>query len=282
MTWRELLAQGSGMLQASGIEDAGLDAWYLLEMLSHMSRAEYLLHQQEEAVPDICARYMALIDRRRQHVPLQHLTGVQEFMGLEFQVSPDVLIPRQDTELLVETALPLVQGKRVLDLCTGSGCIAISLAKLGKPERTDAIDLSGKALELARANAQRLHADVTFWNSNLFENVDSTYDVIVSNPPYINSHVVDTLMPEVREHEPRMALDGGEDGLSFYRRIVSAAGTYLQKNGWLALEIGYDQGSAVCGLLREQGFCSVMCQKDLCGNDRVVSGQYSLHKTQRR
>ncbi|MBO5484250.1 MAG: peptide chain release factor N(5)-glutamine methyltransferase [Lachnospiraceae bacterium] len=272
MTWKALLERGENRLRTAGIADAGLDAWFLMEYISGMSRAGYFLNQEEMASSEKTECYLELINKRCSHIPLQHLTGSQEFMGLEFLVSPEVLIPRQDTELLVENLLPVITGKKVLDLCTGSGCIGISLEKLGNPEKVDAVDLSEKALLVAQENARRLQADVHFSKSDMFQNITETYDVIVSNPPYITSSVINTLMPEVKEHEPRMALDGGEDGLSFYRQIARESKQYLAPNGMLWLEIGYDQGESVSGLLEKEGFNDVKCLKDLCGLDRVVCG----------
>lgn len=273
MTFRELLTEGKSTLTACGIEDAELDAWLLLEYISHMNRAGFFLRQQEEVSEEDIHRYRDLIRQRGSHIPVQHLTGTQEFMGLEFIVSPDVLVPRQDTELLVEKLLPLVADKRVLDICTGSGCIAISLEKLGEPERVDATDISEKALDIARKNAEKLEADVTFYQGDLLENISEKYDIIVSNPPYIATEVVCGLMPEVREHEPLLALDGGRDGLMLYHRLLEQVPSHLEPGGIFAVEIGYDQGRAVSSLFMEHGFEKVECYQDLCGNDRVVMGR---------
>lgn len=274
VVYRELLEEGKRILVQAEIVDAECDAWLLLEHVSGMNRAQFFLHQQDTVPGELEADYRGMLRKRAEHIPLQHLTGTQEFMGLEFQVSPDVLIPRQDTELLVEKLLPHVQGKWVLDVCTGSGCIAISLAVLGKPEQMDAVDLSEKALIQAEKNAKRLGADISFYRSDMLDEITGRYDVIVSNPPYIASKVVDELMPEVQEHEPRMALDGGADGLDLYRRLLAQAPDRLLPGGLLAVEIGYDQRETVMELFREQGFTDVYCDRDLCGNDRVVMGRY--------
>lgn len=273
MTFRELLTEGKNALTVCKIEDAELDAWLLLEHISHMNRAAFFLRQQENASQEDICRYRDLIRQRGSHIPVQHLTGTQEFMGLEFLVSPDVLVPRQDTELLVEKLLPLVSGKSILDVCTGSGCIAISLAKLGVPRRVDATDLSGKALDIAGKNAKKLEADVTFYQGDLLENISEKYDIIVSNPPYIASKVVRGLMPEVREHEPLLALDGGADGLVLYRRLLEQVPPHLETDGIFAVEIGYDQGETVTELFVQHGFEEIECCQDLCGNDRVVMGR---------
>lgn len=274
VVYRELLEEGKHILAQAEIVDAECDAWLLLEHVSGMNRAQFFLHQQDTVPDELEADYRGMLRKRAEHIPLQHLTGTQEFMGLEFQVSPDVLIPRQDTELLVEKLLPHIQGKRVLDVCTGSGCIAISLAVLGKPKQMDAVDLSEKALIQAGKNAKRLGADVSFYRSDMLDKINGRYDVIVSNPPYIASDVVDELMPEVQEHEPRMALDGGADGFDLYRRLLAQAPERLLSGGLLAVEIGYDQREAVMELFREQRFTDVYCDRDLCGNDRVVMGRY--------
>lgn len=273
MTFRELLTEGKNALTACKIEDAELDAWLLLEHISHMNRAAFFLRQQENASQEDICRYRDLIRQRGSHIPVQHLTGTQEFMGLEFMVSPDVLVPRQDTELLVEKLLPLVPGKSILDVCTGSGCIAISLAKLGGPRRVDATDLSEKALDIAGKNAKKLEADVTFYQGDLLENISEKYDIIVSNPPYIATKVVRGLMPEVREHEPLLALDGGADGLVLYRRLLEQVPLHLEPDGIFAVEIGYDQGEIVTELFVQHGFEEIECCQDLCGNDRVVMGR---------
>lgn len=274
VVYRELLEEGKCILAQAEIVDAECDAWLLLEHVSGMNRAQFFLHQQDTVPGELEADYRGMLRKRAEHIPLQHLTGTQEFMGLEFQVSPDVLIPRQDTELLVEKLLPHVHEKRVLDVCTGSGCIAISLAVLGRPEHVDAVDLSEKALIQAEKNAKKLGADISFYRSDMLDEITGRYDVIVSNPPYIASKVVDELMPEVQEHEPRMALDGGADGLDLYRRLLAQAPDRLLPGGLLAVEIGYDQREAVMKLFREQGFTEVHCDRDLCGNDRVVMGRY--------
>ncbi len=276
-TWKELLQEGTHTLEQADVAEAGLDARYLLEELTGWSLAQFFLHQEERADQDSIAAYREQIRKRSRHIPLQHLTGQQEFMGLSFQVNEHVLIPRQDTEVLVEKLLPLVSGKRVLDVCTGSGCIAISLAKLGKPLRVDAVDLSREALEAANINAETLAAEVTFAQGDLLQNVQQTYDVIVSNPPYIATETIRALMPEVREHEPMLALDGGIDGLVIYRRLIPQAWEHLDEDGQLWMEIGYDQGESVPALMKECGFDQVHCYQDLAGLDRVVSGVKKTH-----
>lgn len=269
-TLRELLVWGSSFLKERGIAEYENDAWLLLEHVTGLHRAEYFLRQQDRADTETEDSYCRYIKRRGEHIPLQHLTGVQEFMGLEFAVNEDVLVPRQDTELLVEKVIACSEGKRILDLCTGSGCIAVSVALLGHPASVDAVDLSEKALQVARRNAEALGAQVFFRQSDMLENAEGPYDMIVSNPPYIASETVASLMPEVREHEPLMALDGGRDGLDFYRKIARTAGSCLVAGGVLWLEIGYDQRDSVSALLQQQGFAEITCYRDLAGKNRVI------------
>lgn len=276
MTMEALLQQGVATLEQAEIMNAELDARYLLEHILQIRRVDFLLDRQREVSTEQQEAYMHKIDLRATHVPLQHILGNQEFMGYEFLVNEHVLIPRQDTEVLVETALPLVDGKRVLDLCTGSGCIIISLSKMGYLQQAVGVDLSEEALSVAKENARMLEADVTFLHSDLFEQVTGVYDVIVSNPPYIETETIAGLMEEVRDHEPRMALDGGRDGLDFYRRIVQDSVSYLADGGYLCFEIGCEQGQAVRTLLEEQGFTECRIVKDLAGLDRVVYGQWSV------
>lgn len=275
MTFRQLLMKGENTLVEAGIEDAGIDAWYLLSHVTGMTRSQYFLHCNEE-IDESIKNYESLIEKRATHIPLQHLTGSQEFMGFPFLVSPDVLIPRQDTETLVEEILSKCdkdkKSRKVLDMCTGSGCIAISLALLNEGFSVTASDLSEVALHIAKKNALQLQAQVDFVQGDLFENIDGKYDIIVSNPPYIASQVIETLMPEVKDHEPMSALDGGSDGLDFYKRIAREAPKYLTEGGSLFLEIGHDQGEAVVKLLENAGFLEVECKKDLAGLDRIVFG----------
>ena len=274
MNWRELLKAGKERLIRAEIEDADCDAWILLEYISGLDRARFFLYEQEKVPTDVITKYTEMLEQRSCHIPVQHLTGSQEFMGLEFMVTPDVLIPRQDTELLVETVLPYVKGKKVLDVCTGSGCIAISLALLGQTSATDAVDISEKALKVAKINAGRLHSPVDFYQGDLLEDIKGTYDVIVSNPPYIASGELQKLMPEVHDHEPELALDGGTDGLDFYPRLLQEVTKHLAPGGIFAVEIGYDQGVAVREMFRRNHFEDVKCHQDLCGKDRVIIGRY--------
>ncbi|MCI7795721.1 MAG: peptide chain release factor N(5)-glutamine methyltransferase [Lachnospiraceae bacterium] len=282
-TWGELLAAGKEKLKEAGVAEYDLDAWYLFEHAFGISRMQYFLCSGEQAGPgeEAFASYESGLSRRSKREPLQHILGTQEFMGLEFTVSRHVLIPRQDTEILVETVLSAHKEKNisVLDMCTGSGCIGISLAVLGGYRHVEAADISEEALVVARANAAGIPGagNVCFRQSDLFSEFSpetDRYDVIVSNPPYIPSSVIEGLEPEVRDFEPRNALDGAEDGLLFYRRLAEECGRFLKKNGSVYFEIGYDQGEAVSSLLRSHGFKDTEVIKDLAGKDRVVCGRW--------
>lgn len=273
MTARELLSWGEERLSKAGIEDAKLDAWYLLEYSLPTDRVSFLMKGNASVTEKKKEEYEVLIEKRASHIPVQHLTGVQDFMGFTFKVNEHVLIPRQDTEVLVEEVLKVSKGKKVLDMCTGSGCIIISLAKLGQLESAAAVDISTEALKVARENAASLKAEISFVESDLFEKVEGLYDIIVSNPPYIESEEVEKLEPEVKDHEPRLALDGTEDGLYFYRKIIEEADKYLTENGAIFFEIGYNQGEAVSELLRAKGYQDIKIIKDLPGLDRVVAGK---------
>lgn len=274
-TLRGAYQDGVQDLSDCGIEDASVDAWLLLAYVTGITRTYFLAEGGSLLTGEQQEQYAELISRRGRHIPLQHLTGEQEFMGLSFLVNEHVLIPRQDTEILVEETLGrLGSGMRVLDLCTGSGCIAISLKKLGEDLQVDAADISGEALAVAAENAKRLDVEVRLIQSDLFENISEQYDVIVSNPPYIRTDVIETLSEEVRLHEPYGALDGRDDGLYFYRRIIRESRTYLNQNGWLLFEIGYDQADEVTALMSGNGFSDVTVVRDLAGLDRVVLGRF--------
>ena len=276
MTYRECYEQGCRTLQAAGIEEAALDARLLLEAVCGTDRNDLLVHGEQPVAPEAEEKYLNWIRQRAEHIPLQQLTGEQGFMGLTFSVNEHVLIPRQDTEILVEEVLKeLHDGMRVLDMCTGSGCILLSLLHYSNDCEGLGVDLSAEALEVAGRNVLKVltpekaeHAH--FLQSDLFEKVEGKFEIIVSNPPYIASAEVEKLMPEVRDHEPRMALDGTEDGLYFYRRIIEEAGKHLVSSGMLFFEIGYDQGQAVSELMRTEGYCEVQVVQDYAGLDRVV------------
>lgn len=272
-TYGEMLLYGKEYLKQHDIADADVDAWYLLAHVCGIDRAEFLLGREEIVAEKDYKLYTSLLKKRGSHTPLQLITGVQEFMGLEFNVSSDVLIPRQDTENLVLEVLKICKGKSVLDMCTGSGCIIISLAKLESLKKAVGVDISEKALSIALKNAEQHKVKVEFIESDLFANVEGMYDVIISNPPYIPTKDIEKLMAEVKDHEPIIALDGDKDGLSFYKRIGNVINEYLAPNGYIFLEIGYDQGLAVRSILENSGIEDIKVIKDLSGLDRVIYGR---------
>ena len=277
-SYRELFNYGKAVLKKSGVAETEPDAWLLMEYVFDIDRTWYFLHQEEEAGEEKAEQYARLLEKRAQHIPLQQLTCQAWFYGLKFYVNEHVLIPRQDTEILVEEVLKEARGRKglkVLDLCTGSGCILLSLLEHLEQAQGMGADLSEQALLVAEKNAQiqGKTKQTRFVRSDLFEAVCGQFDILVSNPPYIQTAVIRELMDEVRLYEPRMALDGHEDGLYFYREIAAHAGEYLKGNGILAFEIGYDQGEAVSGLLEKEGYREIRIVKDLAGLDRVVIGR---------
>lgn len=269
---RDIINKAQNTLEAAGIADSQVDSWLLAEFVFGITRAKYYANMQMTVDGKSAEKYNELVNQRAGHIPLQYLVGTQEFMGLTFKVNENVLIPRQDTELLVENVADcLGNGERtVLDMCTGSGCIAVSIDRLSKDSKVTAVDISEKALEVAQENNRFNNANVTFIQSDLFTNVTGRYDIIVSNPPYIRTDEIPKLMEEVKSHEPVMALDGMEDGLYFYKKICNEASDYLNDNGKIFFEIGYDQGYDVSEILRQNRFCNIEVLKDLSGNDRVV------------
>lgn len=275
-TYKVLLKAAREFLKNNGIADGDVDAWYLLAHVFGINRADFFMHGNEESLAEKALEYKALIDKRALHIPLQYLIGTQEFMGLTFEVNENVLIPRQDTEILVEEVLKISEGKSVLDMCTGSGCIILSLAKLGNIKKAIGVDISINALQIANKNAKNLNLDVDFIHSDLFQNVVGNYDIIVSNPPYIKSEELLYLMPEVKDHEPLQALEAGADGLDYYKRIISEITGFLTPGGYVFFEIGYDQGEAVSEMLHEVGFVDIYIKKDFSGLDRIVCGKRSF------
>ena len=262
---------GSTVLAQAGVAEAKLDAWLLLETVCRINRTFYYSHMEEALTLEQQSEYEIAVKKRAERIPLQYITGEQEFMGLNFKVNSNVLIPRQDTETLVEEALKICQpGMKVLDLGTGSGCIVISIMKNAPGMTATGSDISKQALLVAKENGKLHEADIEWVRSNLYENITGRYDLIVSNPPYIAQADMLNLMPEVRDFEPAGALDGGEDGLDFYRQIVAKSGDYLNKDGYLYLEIGYDQGPAVTNMMCAAGYREVSVIKDLARHERVV------------
>lgn len=275
MEYGALYRLGVEKLKEAQIKEAELDARLLLEEVCGTNRNDLLVHEKNPVSEENYNCYVNYIEKRSQHIPLQHILGYQEFMGLHFVVTPDVLIPRQDTETLVEEVMRFLHdGMRILDVCTGSGCILLSLLKYSNDCKGTGCDLSEKAVSVAEENARALGISAEFVQSDLFENIRGRYEIIVSNPPYIASEEIPALMEEVREHDPLMALDGGKDGLYFYREIIKQAGDYLYPGGMLFFEIGCGQAADVSGYMRQAGYQDITICKDLSGLDRVVSGVY--------
>lgn len=286
MTMSSLLAKGIEMLTKAGIADADWDAWCLLEYVTGIRRTFFLCDREQLCTREQAEWYQELIEKRMNFVPLQYLTGEQEFMGLSFLVNPHVLIPRQDTEILVEEVVRQLKrnsDQAVLDMCTGSGCILLSLVYFCNLKRAVGADVSEEALEVAKQNEERLCRNGDFnrkgialeWIcTDMFEKIEEKFDCIISNPPYIPTSLIETLAEEVKDYEPYQALDGREDGLSFYRILAREAGNYLYSGGMLCLEIGFDQGEAVAALLEQYGFFDIQIKKDLAGRNRVCLGRW--------
>ena len=273
MKYKEAYELGCLRLKAADISDYKTDARLLLEYVCGTTYGDLFTKGESEVSAECEVRFNDLLVKRSNHIPLQHLTGRQEFMGLEFLVNENVLVPRADTETLVEEVLKdLHDGMRVLDMCTGSGCILLSLLKFSNDCEGVGVDISEKALEVAKSNAEALNINATFIQSDLFENVEGKFDILVSNPPYIRTCEIEELMPEVRDHDPFIALNGHETGVFFYEKIVAQAPKFLNRGGLLAFEIGCDQGKEVSDIMSRGGFKNVEVINDLCGNPRVVKG----------
>lgn len=277
MNYTEAFLMGMQKLKEAQIGEAQLDARLLLEEVCGTDHNTLLCHGDREVSEAEEEKYRRALEQRAVHVPLQHLLGYQDFMGLRFQVNEYVLIPRQDTEILVEEAMRyLHDGMRILDLCTGSGCILLSLLHYSNDCEGVGVDISQEALQVAAQNAELLGIRADFLKSDLYEKVTGKFDLLVSNPPYIERAIIPTLMEEVREYDPYIALDGGEDGLDFYRRIIGGAQDYLKRGGQILMEIGSGQAKAVSELLREAGFKEIDVCRDFAGLDRVVSGRLPI------
>lgn len=284
MTAREILRMGEEVLVQADVPEAKINAWYLFAYCfgetdetgqrRPMERGAFFLREGEEMREESLAEYKGLLARRAERIPLEYLIHETEFMGLPFFVNEHVLIPRQDTECLVEEVLQVSNGKDVLDLCCGSGCIGVSLAVLGQCQSVTMADISREALRVARRNAVKNHAAADTVQSDLFSGLEGKFDIIVSNPPYIPTDEIDELMPEVRDYEPRLALDGAGDGLFFYRSIIKESRYFLEKGGVLCFEIGCSQAESVAALMEQAGFTGVTVKKDLAGLDRIVRGTW--------
>lgn len=276
MIYSDIYKNASIRLKEAGVPEYQLDARLLLEYVCGTDYNTLLVYGDRTVSPEEEKKYNELIEKRASRVPLAYIVGYQDFMGLTFDVNENVLVPNQDTETLAEEALrELSDGMRFMDLCTGSGCVALSILNYTNDTSCVMTDISDKAIEVATGNRDRLgfsdRAEIV--KTDLFpQDDDKKFDMIVSNPPYIRTDVIATLPPEVGKGEPYIALDGGQDGLIFYRRIIENAPKWLYTSGWLMMEIGYDQGDAVAGLMKDGGFHEVEVIKDLGGNDRVVRG----------
>lgn len=285
MNIKEYLRYSIDFLKTANIEAPVLEAGVILCHVLKCDRTYLYSHEDRKLIEHEVELIKYMLEQRTNNVPIQYLVGKTEFMSLSFVVSPAVLIPRQDTEILVEKCIELVKTRssaeagnckvNVLDMCTGSGCIAISIAHYCPDSRVLACDVSRDALAIAKVNSERVGVENRLelrWG-NLFEALDGEqqFDLIVSNPPYIETKTISELQKEVRDHEPSLALDGGQDGLDFYRRITALAPNYLKQGGYLAFEIGYNQAQSVSELM-SQYFYNIEVHKDLSGNDRVVVG----------
>ena len=287
ITYREAVLKGAASLKCRGVESPEYDSRELMLKAAGFDSTQYLCRSTEPVLAEHLATFQGYVDRRMNREPLQHILGEACFYGRSFLVNENVLVPRLDTEVLVEQALKVTRDNdAVLDMCTGSGCIIITMALERKLSFACGCDLSDKALEVAQSNVERLIQDnkgiFRFCQGDLFDSLDKNYglnlkpvkfDVIVSNPPYIETEVINTLSDEVRLHEPVMALDGSADGLEFYRRISAKAPEYLNLSGYLLYEIGYNQGQQVSMIMEEAGFRDVEIIKDLAGLDRVVKAR---------
>ena len=285
MTLVQCLNKAREKLDNAAVPDSSYDAFLLLEYVTGISRTQYLSRQNDNIEAEKLSQYEKLVQRRASREPLQHIIGSACFFGYDYKVSGDVLIPRQETELLVERVLEAAKGYpsgRLLDMCTGSGCIAVTLyLELTKDNvKCDitASDISDRALNIARENAKSLTGrsdNIHFIQSDMFDNIDGSerYDIIVSNPPYIPAADIEGLEPEVK-YDPQIALDGGSDGLLFYRRLADEASDYLNDGGCIYMETGFDQGDDIAAIMRNRGYTDIRIFKDLAGHNRIIGGRY--------
>lgn len=277
MTIKQAITKGMIMLKSNNVESPKLKARLLLQYVLDKPRQYIIVYDNKEIDKQQQWQYFVNIEKLTKGVPLQHITHRQEFMKMDFFVDENVLIPRPDTEILVEEVIKIARkynSPRILDLCTGSGAIAISLKKFVPNADITAVDISEKALEIAKKNAEKLEAKINFVKSDLFDKLDNRkFDIIVSNPPYIRKDEIKKLSEEVQK-EPKIALDGGEDGLDFYRIITEQAINYLKTGSFLCFEIGYNQKNDVIKIIEDdQNYKNTYCKKDLYGNDRIIITQ---------
>ena len=276
-SYRKLFAKALDLLKSSGIENVEYDIKAILTDTFGLDLNKFILDMDNEFEPDkdLEAKYLSRIEKRKMHIPLQYIINKQNFYGLDFYVDESVLIPRYDTENIVDRIVKDCKENKclsVLDLCTGSGCIAVCLKKNGF-EKVYAADISDKALAVAKHNANLNNADIIFLQSDLYENFpkEIRFNVIVSNPPYISTDKIAELETQVKDFEPKLALDGGKDGLDFYKKILKLSKDFINKSGRLYLEIGYDQAKEVVDLAKKEGYYNIQIIKDLSGRDRGIS-----------
>ena len=273
MTIEQILKQESNELIKSEISEPNLKSKLLLMSIMNVSKEYLVIHGKDIIDSTVQEEFKNLISKLKMGYPLEYITHEKEFMKLKFYVDENVLIPRADTEVLVEEVIKRINKQvKVLDLCTGSGAIAISLAKYLENSFITAIDISAKAIEIAQKNAKQNNVEIEFVCSDLFEKIESSntkFDIIVSNPPYIETDEILKLNKDVQK-EPILALDGGKDGVIFYKKISNEAKEFLKENGIIAFEIGYKQKNDVIQILQNEGYKNIICIKDLSGNDRVV------------
>jgi release factor glutamine methyltransferase len=276
MKIRELLKSGCDILKLNNIDEANLKAKLLLSYLLNTNKEYLMIHDEEDVDEKIIQCFEDKIEEIKLGKPVQYITHNQDFMGLKFFVDEGVLIPQPDTEILVQEVIQKANqesSKKILDICTGSGAIAISIKKICNFVEVIASDISEKALEIAQKNAKLNEVDIKFQKSDMFENINEKFDIIVSNPPYIENEIIEALPKEV-QNEPYIALAGGKDGLDFYRIIAQNAKKHLTQNGIVAVEIGYNQKESVIKLFEEEGYKEIYSKKDFGQNDRIVVAKF--------
>ncbi len=276
MKLKEIIKESNKRLKILNIEDSSIKVRLLIEYVFKIPKEQIILNEEKELEENKLTQFYNLLEKIENGMPIQYITNKQEFMGLNFYVDENVLIPQPDTEILVEEVIKYIRKHRenklrILDLCTGSGIIAISIAKYLKNVEIYASDISEKALDVAKRNAKSHNVNIKFICSDMFKNIkEKEFDIIVSNPPYIESNVINTLSKEVQK-EPKLALDGGEDGLKFYETIIKNARNYIKQSGSIFLEIGYNQKEKIKEIFNSYKYYSkIKCVKDLAGNDRVI------------